>query len=329
VPSAPHDAGVAIGCAFHGWRRLAMEAGVRVNVIAERADDRIGTACGRREAEDALDSWSHLLRDEGAVTPGEIAEMLVDGRIIARCEGRSEFGPRALGCRSLLGNPMLDATKDRLNKIKGRQPWRPVAPVVCQEDFQSYFSGPTDSPYMNMLHWVCGSSQHKLPALQHPDGSARVQTLSRTDDPFLYDLISEFGARTGVAVLANTSFNGKDEPIVETAYDAVEAFLAHDDMDFLLLGGNLVARIERPTLKIVGFAPDTIVTMIRPDAPIYVLLRQRRSMEVSAETYEALCAFPAALGAGTHPAHVENQIAMALRQGFLASVSADKAGANT
>jgi carbamoyltransferase len=185
-------------------------------------------------------------------SPAEIAQQLHAGRILARCAGRSEFGPRALGGRSLLASPLLAAIKDRLNRIKGRQPWRPVAPVVARERLHEVFDGPADSPWMTFSHRLRPEVQGRLPALHHPDDSTRAQSLVRAQDPWLHDLLLAFAALTGYAVLVNTSLNGPDEPILETAEQALTWFLANDDVDALLLDEMLVER--RPIEQALGEA---------------------------------------------------------------------------
>jgi carbamoyltransferase len=129
-----------------------------------------------------------LLDVTDTISLREIAIHIARGQVIARFQGRSEFGPRALGGRSLLASPLLAESKQRLNAIKGRQVWRPVAPVVIRDRMQEFFDGPIESPYMNFVHTVRDKYRRHLKALFHPDGSTRVQTLDHADDPDLYDL---------------------------------------------------------------------------------------------------------------------------------------------
>ena len=234
LPSAPHDAGIAVGCAFYGARAV----GDRTHRVVH---DRLGIVYPPSAAKEALFAFSDLVSAR-RVEPGEIAAQLQSGRIIARLAGRSEFGPRALGGRSLLASPLLAESKDRLNRIKGRQPWRPVAPVVARERLRDVFDGPVDSPWMTFSHRIPSEHRAKLPALHHPDDSTRAQSLVREQDPWLHDLLLAFEALTGYAVLVNTSLNGPDEPILETPEQGVRWLLDNDDVDALLLDETLIER---------------------------------------------------------------------------------------
>src|SRR5438094_4092148 len=156
-----------------------------------------------------------------------------------------EFGPRALGARSILANPTDPSMKDTLNaKIKHREPFRPFAPAVLVEAAPTYFDfgvpdGTPDSPFMLLTARVRPDKQHLLPAITHVDGTARVQTVSRENNPLFYALIEEFGKLSGVPVLVNTSFNVRGEPIVCSPSEAFNSF-SHTDMDYLIMGTALV-----------------------------------------------------------------------------------------
>jgi carbamoyltransferase len=174
-----------------------------------------------------------------------VARILADNNVVGWFQGRMEFGPRALGARSILANPTDPATKDTLNaKIKHREAFRPFAPSTLVEAASTYFDlgspvGDVDSPFMLLTARVRADKQHLLPAITHVDGTARVQTVSRAQNPLYYALIEEFGKLTGVPVLVNTSFNVQGEPIVCTPREAFNSF-AHTDMDYLVLGNALV-----------------------------------------------------------------------------------------
>lgn len=285
VPSAPHDAGIAIGCAYHGWRCIAEKRQLNVTTTTSKASDRIGSAYSDDQVIEALQSRSYLVACEEIVQPSTIASLLKNGQIIARFAGRAEFGPRALGGRSLLATPLKIESKDRLNRTKGRQPWRPVAPIVLCDQIAEFFVGPEDSPYMNMVHRIVDRHRGELLALWHPDGSARVQTLRRKDDEFLYETIHQFSLLTGYPMVVNTSFNGPNEPIVETPQQAIDFFAASDELDCLLLGERLIRRVAYPSWQKCSLASDVIVSVIRPgDTSIYILLRRGRSMEISKQT---------------------------------------------
>ncbi|HMI83263.1 MAG TPA: carbamoyltransferase C-terminal domain-containing protein [Polyangiaceae bacterium] len=234
LPSAPHDAGIAVGCAFRGAQLMGDR---RKRVI----HDCLGPVYTRATAQAAVDERG-IFVTATRVTPREVATRIAAGAIVARCAGRSEFGPRALGGRSLLASPTFAATKDRLNRIKGREEWRPVAPVVIAEHLDRTFCGPEASPWMTFSHEIRTAHVEALPALRHPDGSTRAQTLRREQDPWLYDLLIEVAAINGYSVLVNTSLNGPGEPIIETPREALSWFLQHDDVDALLLEDLLVER---------------------------------------------------------------------------------------
>jgi carbamoyltransferase len=157
-------------------------------------------------------------------------------------QGRSEFGPRALGNRSILADPRKPEMKDILNtRVKHRQAFRPFAPIVLAERAEDVFEGDEDSPFMLLAKRVRPEWRERIPAAVHVDGTARVQTVSRETNPILHRLLEEFDAITSVPVLINTSFNVKGEPIVETPHDAVACFLT-TGMDYLVLHDMLVGK---------------------------------------------------------------------------------------
>jgi carbamoyltransferase len=284
VPSSPHDAGISVGCAYAGWR--AVEQGTLL-WKRKRAIDRIGLSYAISE----LDQETHELDDEsfkvGPISPSIAATLLFEGKIVARFAGRSEFGPRALGGRSLLASPLISSSKERLNIIKGRQAWRPVAPIVQRERISEFFLGPSDSPYMNLVHWIREEHRHVLLALSHPDGSTRAQTLELEDDPSLYDLLTEFARLSQFPILVNTSLNGPGEPIVETPAQAIAFFRTHPNVDALWLEDRLISRTPRRQWVCARLAPDTIVSVVYPhQRKRIILLRREISLEVSPELFE-------------------------------------------
>ena len=188
-----------------------------------------------------------------------VARLLADNNVVGWFQGRMEFGPRALGARSILANPTDPTTKDTLNaKIKHREAFRPFAPSTLLEAASTYFDfgspgGHVESPFMLLTARVRPDKHHLLPAITHVDGTARVQTVSRAQNPLYYALIEEFGKLTGVPVLVNTSFNVQGEPIVCTPAEAFNSF-AHTDMDYLVLGNALVPASSKRKL---GAYPGT------------------------------------------------------------------------
>lgn len=165
-----------------------------------------------------------------------VAQDLVDNKVVAWFQNKSEFGPRALGNRSILVNPIID-NKDHLNNnIKYRETWRPYAPVILVEELHSWFDLPKDdSPHMLFNAIVLESKRKQLPSITHVDNSTRVQTVSIPDNLKLHSLLQEFFKLTGVPVLLNTSFNVGGEPIVESPQNAVNTFI-HSNIDILVMG---------------------------------------------------------------------------------------------
>nr|WP_295924847.1 carbamoyltransferase C-terminal domain-containing protein [uncultured Dyadobacter sp.] len=156
--------------------------------------------------------------------PKETAALLAEDKVIAWYQGRMEFGPRSLGARSILASPINPEMQARLNDIKDREDFRPVAPVVLEEDAPSWFQEAEVSPFMLFVYPVREEKAGLIPAVRHTDGTARVQTVNARQHPLYYELISEFKALTGIPVLVNTSFNTRGEPIVCSPRDAIECF---------------------------------------------------------------------------------------------------------
>jgi len=176
-----------------------------------------------------------------------VARLLSDGMVVALFDGRMEWGPRALGNRSILADPRAIEMKDRLNrKIKFRETFRPFAPAVLEEDCADYFDLPIEgpAPYMLFLATVKREVRSRIPAVVHVDGTARVQTASRRTNRLLWEILTAFKALTGIPVLVNTSFNLAGEPIVCSPSDAIRTF-TRSEIDALSIGGFLVARNER------------------------------------------------------------------------------------
>jgi carbamoyltransferase len=169
---------------------------------------------------------------------GDAARELADDKVIGWFEGRSEIGPRALGHRSILADARKAENWGRVNRIKGREAWRPFAPAVLAERVAEWFEGgPLPSPHMLFTAQV---KSKDLPAITHVDGSSRIQTVDETCGAF-HGLLSRFEALTGVPVVLNTSFNGPGEPIVESPDDALTFFL-QSDLDALYMEGRHVRR---------------------------------------------------------------------------------------
>ena len=172
----------------------------------------------------------------------EVADILVQDKVIGWFQGRMEMGPRALGARSILTSPIHAEIQARLNEIKDREDFRPVAPVVLEEYAAEWFGARGPSPFMLFVLDVPPDKADRIPAVRHTDGTARIQTVNRGQNPRYYDLLAAFHWRTGVPLLVNTSFNTRGEPIVCTPRDAVECFWT-SPLDALVIGSFL---LEKP-----------------------------------------------------------------------------------
>jgi carbamoyltransferase len=171
----------------------------------------------------------------------EVAALLAADKIIGWFQGRMEFGPRALGGRSILASPLSPSMQQRLNEIKDREDFRPVAPVILEEEAPFWFARGARSPFMLFVFDVLAHKAEWIPAVRHVDGTARVQTVNRGQHPLYYDLIKAFQRRTGVPVLVNTSFNTRGEPVVCTPRDAIECFWT-SPLDALAIGPYLLEK---------------------------------------------------------------------------------------
>jgi carbamoyltransferase len=233
VQPAAGDAGTALGAALS----VAWEAGDSPRPMTT-------AALGREWGDAEVERW---LRTTGVVAerPGDVAaavaEVLAGGGIVAWFQGRSEWGPRALGHRSLLGNPAQRTTLERLNEVKGREQFRPVAPMVLAERAADIFEGPLPSPYMLFTHRVRPGWAERIPAVVHVDGTARIQTVDRADEPLVARLLDAFELRTGIPVVVNTSLNTAGRPMVDDPRDALECF-GSAPIDALAIGSFLVRR---------------------------------------------------------------------------------------
>jgi carbamoyltransferase len=240
IQPAAGDAGSAIGAALHLYhtgygqpRRWRMKHAYLGPSFSDAEIGAFLTARGIR----------HTVHDAAGV-PEVAAKLLADGNVVGWFQGRMEFGPRALGNRSILADPRRVEMKEIVNaKIKHREPFRPFAPAALEERAAEFFEVDRPSPYMLMVFKVRKDAGPLLPAITHVDGTARLQTVSREQNPRFYDLIASFDRLTGVPVVLNTSFNVRGEPIVCTPEEAYNTF-THTDMDYLFLGNACIARAD-------------------------------------------------------------------------------------
>jgi carbamoyltransferase len=200
----------------------------------------LGPGFSEQEIEDFL-RWSKLTYRRMDDVAAEVAGLLAGDQVIGWFQGRMEFGPRALGARSILASPLHEEMRDRLNDLKDREDYRPVAPIVTEEAAPVWFSGAGESPFMLFVFDVEPGKAERIPAVRHVDGTARIQTVRREQNPLVHRLLEEFARLTGVPVLVNTSFNTRGEPIVCTPRDAVESFWS-SPLDALAIGPFLVEK---------------------------------------------------------------------------------------
>jgi carbamoyltransferase len=237
VQPAAGDAGTALGAAL--WLDAAERAdGDR---LYEMQDVFLGPSYSDEEVEAFL-RWAKLPYYRSESPARDAALLLSQGLVLGWFQGRMEFGPRALGARSILASPLDAAMQQRLNDIKDREDFRPVAPVVLEEDAADWFEPLSQpSPFMLFVHRARTDKAPLIPAVCHVDGTARVQTITRAQHPLYYDLVRQFGRLTGVPVLINTSFNARGRPIVCSPRDAVETFMT-SPLDALVIGSFILRK---------------------------------------------------------------------------------------
>jgi carbamoyltransferase len=233
VQPAAGDSGTALGAALHVAHGLgdAVRPMTTAALGREWSDQEIG----------AILTEARVPHER----PGDIAHaaasvLAADG-VVAWFQGRSEYGPRALGRRSLLANPRNPANVDRLNAVKGRESFRPVAPMVLADRAAEIFEGPLPSPFMLFTHRVRDGWAGRIPAALHVDGSARIQTVDEADEPLVARMLTELDRRIGVPVAINTSLNTAGRPMVDDPRDALECF-GSAPVDALAIGPYLVRR---------------------------------------------------------------------------------------
>ncbi len=267
IQPAAGDAGGAVGVALSVYHRYLDQPLAEKNSRDRMKAALIGPGYTDEELKAYLEDQGIPYREvseEGLAN--EVAEILAGENVVGWFQGRMEFGPRALGSRSILGDARSPHMQSKMNlKIKFRESFRPFAPVVLREKVNEYFDIDVDSPYMLLVapvkesrHISMTDEQKRLfgieklnvprsdiPAVTHVDYSARVQTVVREDNPRYYDILKAFEAKTGCAVLVNTSFNVRGEPIVCTPEDAYRCFM-RTEMDYLVLGRFILDKSQQP-----------------------------------------------------------------------------------
>jgi carbamoyltransferase len=241
------DGGTSIGvaayiyhCIFNKKRNGAM------------TDAYLGPGYSNAEIKKFLDKnkirYTAFADEQECVT--KVSKLIFENNVVGWFQGRMEWGPRALGARSILSNPCNPKMQHILNeKVKHREKFRPFAPVVCVDDALTYFDCddpiPEPTDYMLMVYPIREQWRAKIPAVTHVDGSGRLQTIREDQNPLYYDLIKEFGKLSGIPILINTSFNIRGEPIVCTPFDAYKCMMG-TGIDYLVLGRYLIRRADNP-----------------------------------------------------------------------------------
>lgn len=237
VPPAPGDAGTALGAAI--WAAGQLNGGGPITFPGPY----LGPSFSTRDFELALaESGLSFTRRPDVVDPA--ARLLSMGYVLGWFQGRMEFGPRALGNRSILADPRDARIRDRVNTLKGRESWRPLAPSILADRAHEWFVEPGESPYMSFVKTVRPPQSARIPACVHVDGTARVHTVRPESNRVFWELLRRFELLTGVPCLLNTSFNRRGEPIVCYPRDAVRSFIAMG-LDYLILGDFIAAQHGR------------------------------------------------------------------------------------
>jgi carbamoyltransferase len=303
VQPAAHDAGTALGSALYAYYQERPEAKKLPQIEHVYWGTDIG---GSQSILRQLTRWKDFVTIKGSEDIcRETAELLASGSVVGWVQGRSEFGPRALGNRSILADPRSPENKDRINQmVKKREAYRPFAPSVLEEYVDEFFCVPSwqkELPFMIFIVDVKEDKRAVLGAVTHIDGTARVQTVSKKTNEIFWRLIDEFKTITGVPVLLNTSFNINAEPIVDSVEDAVVCYLT-TKLDYLIVGDYLVTKKElcwadylslKPSL-----APYTTLNQVKKLGPnglhstfyfIQNTIDSKFQQSISPEVYRVLC----------------------------------------
>ncbi|MBI5250410.1 MAG: carbamoyltransferase [Desulfomonile tiedjei] len=270
IQPAAGDAGGALGAALFVWYQLLENGRVADDIRDMQMGSYLGPVYNDTEIKEFLDRngypYEHL---EDGLLPSRVADIIAEGKVIGWFQGRMEFGPRALGARSIIGDARNPKMQSQMNlKIKYRESFRPFAPSVLMEEVDKFFELDRPSPYMLLVanvdekirrgmtdeeHRLWGIdklnvARSEIPAITHVDYSARIQTVHKDTNPLYHEMIAAFHKKTGCPVIVNTSFNVRGEPIVMSPEHAYLCFM-RTEMDYLVLGGFLLDKKNQPELK--------------------------------------------------------------------------------
>ncbi len=270
IQPAAGDAGGALGAALFVWHQLLGNERTADDVNDLQFGSYLGPDYSELEIKQFLDSHNYPYDyiSDGNL-PGRVADLIAQGKVIGWFQGRMEFGPRALGSRSIIGDARNPKMQSQMNlKIKYRESFRPFAPSVLMEDLDKYFKLDRPSPYMLLVAYVDENRRRKMtdaeetlwgieklnvarsevPAITHVDYSARIQTVHKETNPLYHKMIESFRDKTGCPVIVNTSFNVRGEPIVMSPDHAYLCFM-RTEMDYLVLGPFILDKKNQPPLK--------------------------------------------------------------------------------
>jgi len=243
IPYAPSDAGSAIGACLYFWHDMMNNPKI---VGGDNQSPYLGEEFNQKEVNKILEKQTDLsvqifYNDKDLVE--RVAKLINDGNIIGWFQGRTEFGARALGNRSILANPHLPDVRDRINKVvKKREMFRPFAPSVIQSEYKKYFTSEEDVPYMNQVVKV--TNYKSIPSVTHVDNSARIHTVTKESNPLYYKLLKQFKKVSGTPILLNTSFNLRGQTMVNEPTIAINTF-KDCDMDYLVIGNYVISKLDK------------------------------------------------------------------------------------
>ena len=243
IPPCASDTGIAMGIGIAAFFPLLKEKKIQLDIGSAFYGQDVGNV------QQAVMKFSSYIQEARPADLNEFSDLLIVGEILVWINGKAEIGPRALGNRSLISDARSTASKDRLNIIKKRQWWRPVAPLVIDEYGKDYFTNYFTSPNMLINLTVRDDKREQIAAVIHYDGSARVQSVSAEDNDALYMLLNSYFHKTGIPILCNTSLNDAGEPIINRIEEAIE-FALHKGLTFICVNGNYIIRLKKSNEEI-------------------------------------------------------------------------------